>query len=299
MEYFSTLGIIFSENYDLALKVIWNKIFNKIKNRIPMISSRFFILYQKAVLINSLLASKLWYVAHVYPLPMDIAVRINKEIFHFLWGSWANPLKRDILYNKKINGGIGLLNIYLKSKSILVNTVMKNFLNSERDDLVRYYMANKIGNMFNILNLPRKNSHRNAPYFDFTVDTIRKCSGHKNFPNLKSKDIYDIILPQCKPDIETLYPYYDWKNIWIMLNFRYINVYDRNVMYKYLYEILPTNKRRYETQQRESPLCETCQVQESNIHKFYYCAKVQNYILHMWHSIRKLTKGINVGIPQN
>ena len=279
IEYFSTLGIIFSENYDVAIEVMWNKIYNKIKNRIPLISNRFFTLYQKAVLINSLLASKLWYVSHVYPLPMKFAVLINKEIFHFLWGSYANPLKRDVLYNKKVNGGIGLLNIYQKSKSILVSTVMKSFLNSERDELVRYYMANKIGIIFNILNLPRTQSHGNTPYFEFTVDAIKKCSSHKNFPNLRSKDIYETIMPMCKPNVELLYPNYDWKNIWIHLNFRYINVHDRNVIYKYIYEILPTNKRRYQIQQKDSPLCERCQVEESNIHKFYYCSKVQNCIV--------------------
>lgn len=279
LDHFSTLGIIFSESYDVALELMWTKVYNKIKSRIPLISNRFFTIYQKAVLINSLLSSKLWYVSHVYPLPMKFAVQINKEIFHFLWGSYANPLKRDILYNKKVNGGIGLLNIYQKSKSILVNTVMKDFLTSERDELIRHYMTNKIGNMFNILNPPRTQSHGNTPYYEFTVDAIKSCSGHKNFPNLRSKDIYDIIMPQCKPNIELLYPNYDWKSIWIQLNFKYINVHDRNVMYKYLYEILPTNKRRHQTRQRDSSLCEVCQIEESNIHKFYYCSKVQNCVI--------------------
>ena len=140
-------------------------------------------------------------------------------------------------------------------------------------------MANKIGIIFNILNLPRTQSHGNTPYFEFTVDAIKKCSSHKNFPNLRSKDIYETIMPMCKPNIELLYPNYDWKNIWIHLNFRYINVHDRNVIYKYIYEILPTNKRRYQIQQKDSPLCERCQVEESNIHKFYYCSKVQNCIV--------------------
>ena len=88
---------------------------------------------------------------------------------------------------------------------------MKSFLNSERDELVRYYMANKIGIIFNILNLPRNQSHGNTPYFEFTVDAIKKCSSHKNFPNLRSKDIYETIMPMCKPNVELLYPNYDRK----------------------------------------------------------------------------------------
>ena len=106
IEYFSTLGIIYSESYDHALEVIWSKTYNKIKNRIPMMANRAFTLYQKAALVNSLIASKLWYISHVYPLTYKYSILINREIFHFIWGSYTNPLKRDTLYNDKNNGGI-------------------------------------------------------------------------------------------------------------------------------------------------------------------------------------------------
>ena len=235
---------------------MWNKIYNKIKNRIPLIANRFFTLYQKAALVNSIISSKLWYISHVHPLPYKYSILINREIFRFIWGSYYNPLKRDILYNDKCNGGIGLLNIVQKSKSILVSTVIKQFLFSERNDLIRFYMTSRIGNIFSIRNPPRENSRINAPYFEFTVDTIRRCTGHKNFPNLKSKDVYVLISPQCKPDIENLYPVYDWKNIWRQLSFRFMNLQDRKIMFKYIYEILPTNKRMAQIRQRESPRCD-------------------------------------------
>ena len=279
VDYFSTLGIMYSENYDKAIEVMWYRVYNKFKNRIPLMANRFFTLYQKAALVNSLLSSKLWYISHVYPLPLKYCNLINKELFRFVWGNYSNPIKRDVLYNKRSDGGIGLLNISQKSKSILVNTVIKQFLLSERDDLIRYYLANRIGNIFNIVNLPRKTAHVNAPFFEFTVDTIKKCRWHKNFPNIKSKDIYEVIVPHCKPSIECLYPNFDWKNIWMNLNFRYMKIQDRNIMFKFMYEILPTNKRRTQIRQRDSPLCETCNVEESNVHKFYYCSLVQECIV--------------------
>ena len=278
VEYFSTLGIVFSDNYDKAIEIMWYKVYNKIKNRIPLMANRFFSLYQKSGLVNSLLSSKLWYISHIYPLPVKFSTLINKEIFHFVWGSHTNPIKRDVLYNKKCNGGIGLLNIHQKSKSIFVCTVIKQFLLSERNDLIRYYLANRIGDIFNIINLPTKKSRLCAPYFEFAVDSIKRCRWHRNFPNVRSKDIYDIIVPHCKPSIECLYPNFDWKNIWSQLNFKYINIHDRNVMFKFLYEILPTNKRLHQIRQRDSPLCEVCNVEDSNVHRFYYCSLVQDCI---------------------
>ena len=141
-------------------------------------------------------------------------------------------------------------------------------------------MANRVSNIFNITNPPRNSSRVNASYYEFSVDTIKKCKDHKKFPNLKPKDIYEILVPQVKPDIEDLYHIYDWKNIWMHLNFRYMNLYDRNIMFKYIYEILPTNKRLAQIKRGESrsPNCEVCNVEESNVHKFLYCSQVQECI---------------------
>ena len=50
-------------------------------------------------------------------------------------------------------------------------------------------------------------------------------------------------------------------------------------MFKYLYEILPTNKRLAQIRQRESPNCEVCNVEDSNIHKFLYCSLIQDNII--------------------
>ena len=41
-------------------------------------------LYQRAITVNTLITSRLWYVAHTYPLPMKFSDQINKEIFSFL-----------------------------------------------------------------------------------------------------------------------------------------------------------------------------------------------------------------------
>ena len=276
-EYFTTLGIHFSCNYDIALKTMWKYIYDKIQNRIPMIRNRNFTLYQKATLINSLIASKIWYVSHVYPLPIKYSTLINKEIFTFLWGSNSNPIKRIVIYNKKGNGGLGLLNIFQKAKSIFVGTMIRSFLLSDVNDLIRYYIANKVGNIFNIINDQRNITSSNAPYYEYAIDTIKICKTHKNFPHIKSKDIYEIISPQCTPDIVNKYNF-DWNNIWTNLNFKYINIVDRNIMFKYIYEILPTNHRLANIRLRQSPMCDYCNQEDTNSHKFYHCVKVQECV---------------------
>ena len=85
---------------------MWKYIYDKIKIRLSLIRNRKFTLYQKATLINCLIASKLWYVSHVYPLPLEYAKLINKEIFQFIWGSNVNPIKREVVCDIKRKWGI-------------------------------------------------------------------------------------------------------------------------------------------------------------------------------------------------
>ena len=39
----------------------------------------------------------------------------------------SNPLKRDELYKKRNEGGLGLIDIHIKAQSIFVNTMIKCF----------------------------------------------------------------------------------------------------------------------------------------------------------------------------
>ena len=110
---------------------------------LPVIRNSNYTLYQKACIVNSLLATKIWYVAQVYPLTMDIATRINIEIYRFIWGSNRDPIERDILYNLKVHGGIGLINIFTTAKSIFLSTTLKMIMDPEKD-IIKYYMKGKI-----------------------------------------------------------------------------------------------------------------------------------------------------------
>ena len=274
---FKSLGIIFSCNYNLALEEQWKTICSKIKHRINIMSSRLLNIFQKAILINTLIASELWFTAHVYPLPMKYATIINTEIYKFLWNKYkTNPIKREVLNRNKLQGGIGLLNVFFKARSIFVNSLIKVFLKSEVESMINHYMATRINYIFNFTTLPSKNSMINAPYYEYALEDIKLSKSHKDFPNMNSKSIYSLVLPDIPPIVETQNPLLDWGNIWKNINFKYIDINDRPILYKYVHQILPTNKRLFNIRLRNNPLCDHCFVEDSNNHKFYDCQKVQN-----------------------
>ena len=176
LNHFKTLGIIFSSDYASALDATWQQVSNKIKRRIPLIVNRQLTIYQKVVIVNSLLASKIWYIAHVYPMPITFCKIIEKDFLNFIWKINYRPIKKDVICNRKELGGLGLINIELKSKSIFTATIIKLFINAKENSLIKYYMALRINTLFNIRYIPRNASCVNASFYEYAVDTIRKCS---------------------------------------------------------------------------------------------------------------------------
>ena len=62
------------------------------------------------------------------------------------------------------------------------------------------------------------------------------------------------------------------------LNFRYINVYEREIIFKFIHEILPTNSKLFQMKQKNSPLCLLCNTREDSNHMFLKCKKIHNVL---------------------
>ena len=137
-------------------------------------------------------------------------------------------------------------------------------------------MATRINYIFNFNTLPSKNSMINAPYYEYALEDIKFSKTHKDFPNMSSKIIYSMILPDILPLVESRNPMLDWNNVWKTINFKFIDINDRPILYKYVHQILPTNKRLFNIRLRNDALCDYCLIEDTNMHKFYYCHKVQS-----------------------
>ena len=94
------LGIIFCRDINLAIDLTWSKIICNIRIITRMLSSRYLTLYQRAVVINSILLSKVWYNAHTYPLIKKYSDKILKEVFEYLWHSRLNLIRIEKSYTK-------------------------------------------------------------------------------------------------------------------------------------------------------------------------------------------------------
>ena len=102
-------------------------------------------------------------------------------------------------------------------------------------------------------------------------------------------------MPKSTPKIETDYSLYKWTTIWKNLCSDFVMVNERDVLYRFLHEILPTKKRLKEIHSIPSSKCDNCEHEESNIHFVFQCEKHTEVVL--WFK-SLLQKFCNLDNPQ-
>ena len=243
------LGIVFMNDFDRAVSASWSRVVQKINKQVLIFNARNVSIFQRAIIVNILVLSKVWYISHTYPLSKKQAQAINKIIFCYIWNSVVEPLKRQIIYREKENGGINLLNVYTKALSNYVNSFIISFLNnSENNTMLKYYCACRLNPLFNIRELPQNVSFVSPQYYNICIDVIRKCKQIQGFPNLSSRIIYKYLTGvenTCTALVEEKYSIFNWKDIWKNISFTLISPYDHSIIFKYIHEIIPNRHRLF------------------------------------------------------
>ena len=139
-------------------------------------------------------------------------------------------------------------------------------------------MCRKTDKYIKFQNSPVETSKTNTTYYEYVIASFKKIHKLPKFPFLSSKEIYKEIVTKCQPRIEKIHQMKNWVDIWRNVNFKYINIKDRDILYKFIHEILPNNKRLYQMRIKNSPNCDHCQVDDTNMHRFYQCHKIKKAI---------------------
>lgn len=117
-------------------------------------------------------------------------------------------------------------------------------------------------------------SNHPAPFYSFALDLVNKCVDCPKFPMIPNKILYHYWLVKVPVTVEEKYPLFHWKSVWS--NFhdcKFISLFDKEIIYKYLHNVLMVKQRLYTFKLSESSLCELCKEEESAIHLFYFCMR--------------------------
>ena len=277
---FKSLGVIFDNDYEIAVTKNWDKIFDSVDIKIKIMQNVKLTIYQKAVMINCIIYSKLWYISHIYPLPLKHANKINKLAFHYLWGKKWEPIKRSTLCLAKCEGGLGILDIYHKSRGILVSSFLKAYLINEDGIryLLNYYNYMRTQQLLNITAEPVQVSYIGSEYYMEIITIIQKCTHMRGFPHISAKSICANIIQNHKPTVEGHYGLCNWKLVWNNLCSVLVLPNERETLFRYLHEILPTKKRLKTIRKIASSVCDFCTHEETNTHVVYQCERYKDTV---------------------
>ena len=112
------LGVFMSIKNENLQHLNWFTKLDKIKRIVNMWKMRNLTYYGKITIIKSLLISQILYVATVYTAPPQFIIEMNKKKITFLWNSKREKLKRSVVYNYAKAGGLCMVDIESKIKSL-------------------------------------------------------------------------------------------------------------------------------------------------------------------------------------
>ena len=123
------LGLYIGNN-DCTTKTIEHKI-HKITNTIAAWKHRDLSLKGRALIVNGLLTSTLWYHATNISLPDWAITEIETQLYNFLWNHKRPLLTRDVLALPLTEGGLNIPRIATKIQALRINT-LRRLLNPEQ-----------------------------------------------------------------------------------------------------------------------------------------------------------------------
>ena len=280
LDNFFTLGVFHCNAYADTLERNWSNITRKIENHIRILHGRKLTLFQRALYVNSCILSKVWYLAHIYPMSSDYVKCIQKSVFRYLWCGNYEPVKRKTVCLSLKEGGLGVFDCLTKANALLANTFLKSYVFEKGEQgFILYYCQRLLQKT-----VPRKTIYpmlygRPSPYYDYTITLVCKCESLLKFPVLDNKVVYKKFLKKDALTVEVKYPLFNWETIWHNYYTGKIGTYQKEFLYKHLHDVLTVNKRLYTLRLVDSPLCNVCGEEESAVHIFYFCKKVKQVFI--------------------
>ena len=277
---FKILGVVYDNDYEKAKQENRKSIEKSIASHIGKLYLRKLSLFQKSIVINCKVLAKAWYMSHVYPVPQETAKSVEKCIFKFIWNGNYHPVNRKTLYLKREKGGIGVIDMNIKAKAIFFSTFYKCIKNKITGyELLIYYCKMRSSYLIETENI-NDIAILSTPYYNEVIITLRKVIKMENYPEVKAKHIYWYLINSegYAPKVVENYPLFDWDRIWENVNNKLIDTYDREILYKYVHEVLATRDRLYMMNISTNRECGYCKEPESVMHIMYFCKYNMNVL---------------------
>ena len=139
---FTLLGIDFHVDLHMIPKLNYDKKLVKIKGLINTWKNRPLTPIGRITVIKSLLSSQLNHLFMALPNPSQNFLRqLNTELYHFLWNSKIDKVRRDVIVQHYLNGGLKMINIKAYMDSLKLTWIRRLYnTNSKWQHILKTYI---------------------------------------------------------------------------------------------------------------------------------------------------------------
>ena len=110
--HFNLLGIDFSTNLNDIVRVNYGNVIPKIDALLHQWKRRLLTPIGRVTVLKTLIIPKLNHLFIALPNPsVEVLRNLSKKFFHFIWGCKNDRVKRDVVMQSNINGGLNMINL--------------------------------------------------------------------------------------------------------------------------------------------------------------------------------------------
>jgi len=277
------LGVYFGSGR--VINVNWNDRVKKFKNALSKWDGNRLSFQGRTVVLNTLAAPCLWYIAPVFQMPTRYANEVEKAAFSFLWGGKSQQIKRDNLYLPKEQGGLGVVNIPVKATCMFA----LKFKELCKDDTIawkvlgRYWLGlflRRLGYVKWTNTIPHtvewppiQNSLKSL------VESVNKMDTTYDWQTGELSKLYDLLTKRLivKPKIVEQNPAREWKRLWQMVHNDMLPNFIKDLNWRIIHQIVKTKSLLKAWKYVADNKCEWpgCGNVETLTHTFFSCSKAE------------------------
>ena len=283
----------------------WRPRINAVDRVLKSWRSRVLSFHGKALVINALALSRVWYVASLIHMPAWVEAKLSRLVFSFFWSGKVELVSRSAVVQSPLFGGFSVVNIQSKVRALLGQWV-RRFVSSPSSwvALMSFWFNSLFGvSPLVVFSRPFSFDFRVLPpFYQALVLAWRKLDGafatSKNslvygsscplvcspVLTMSTKSCYlyllseNMVQPYCVLKFLFIYPNLDWPATWRALSFFYLDRRVIDLNWKIAHGVLYT-ARRLSSFGLSVPLSCFCgPTVESLKHLFFYCPLAQSVL---------------------
>ena len=305
------VGVELRATFSLTRKANGDMLQERIKNTVgPWKSGRFMPLTQRPFSANCYALSKVWFKCCTVNLRVQDITAITSQIKSWLYQDLLLKPSELVLYRSGDDGGLGLLNVKIRSLALLVRTFLETAVNPS----FRHSLFHEQLFCFHVMGENSLPDPGFTPYYDkefFDLISYYKNTSTLNIATLTSKQWYSVLLEErvfmrseneeltaalIPINIETQHPNTDWPSVWKVLRTKGLGSELISFQFKMVHRLLPTRDRlaRLGLDEGQAGLCRHCNLEVENLsHCFFDCTKNMIVGLALLGCVQQLIPGLS------